>query len=272
VSALSKTVTEPIGTILERRWLVWYLIQRQLSQSYQGSFLGVFWIFLGPLLMIILYTLVFSEIVGLRFRQTDSVANFGLYLYCGLIPFQSYSDTINKAVSSIRQNSTLVRRVVFPLEVLPLSRAAASVINQLFGFAALLLLVLLLEHELQWTTLLVPLIMVPQLLFNLGLGYLGAVAGTYLPDIEETLRAVVRATFFVTPIIWPPELAEGSGFEFIVDYNPVAFLVEAYRNLLLDGRLPEGGALLLFTGFSAALAVAGLAVFAKAKKGFADLL
>ncbi len=258
-------------TLYERRWLIWYFVQRQLSRSHRGSFLGVFWLFLGPLLMVILYTVVFSEIIGLRFREGGSATNFGLYLYCGLIPFLAYADTVNQSVSSIRGNATLVQKVVFPLEILPLSTAATALLNQLFGFGALVILVALLEREVHWTIALLPLVIVPQLLFSLGLGYLGAVVGTYLPDVQETLRAVVRASFFVTPIIFPPERVP-ENLQFLVTYNPLAFLVGAYRALILEGRLPVGTQMIWFTLFAAGLCAVGLAVFVRLKPHFADLI
>lgn len=260
-----------MGALFERRWLIWYFVQRQLSRSYRGSFLGIFWIFLGPLLMIILYTLVFSEIIGLRFREGGSVANFGLYLYCGLIPFLAYSDTVNQGVGIIRKNSSLVQKVVFPLEILPLSTAATAVINQVFGFAGLILFVALLERQLYLTVLLIPLVMIPQLLFNLGLSYLGAVVGTYLPDVQETFRAVVRATFFITPILWPADMVPDH-LGFLITYNPIAYLVEAYRAVVLEGRLPDMTATFWFTLFSAALLLVGFLVFTRVKQRFADLV
>lgn len=266
-----KAVSSALAMLYERRWLVWYFVQRQLFQSYRGSFLGILWVFLGPLLLVILYTLVFSEIIGLRFKETGGVTNFGLYVYCGLVPFQAYAETMNKSVSSIRQNSNLVKRAVFPLEILPFSTAATSVLNQVFGFGALVVLVALLERQLHWTALLLPLVMIPQLLFNMGLGFLGALAGTYLPDVREILTALVRASFFATPIIWPPDQVP-ERFSFLVDYNPVALLVGAYRSLILEGRLPEGMQVLWFTLFAAVLCAVGFVIFARAKQQFADLI
>jgi ABC-type polysaccharide/polyol phosphate export permease len=116
-----------------------------------------------------------------------------------------------------------------------------------------------------------PVVAVPQLLFLIGLSSLAAVAGTYLPDIKETLRAVVRIIFFVTPIIWTADRVPES-LRWVVIYNPLAFLVEGYRDLALEGRLPDAGAFLYFTLFAAALCLGGLALFVRVKKRFADLL
>ena len=262
-----------LGGLYERRWLAYYFLQRQISRNYRRSFLGIAWLILGPLLMVILYTLVFSEVIGLRFRENESVANFGLYLYCGLLPFQTFSEAMSKGVNSIRSNTGLVQKVVFPLEILPLSTTVTAFSNMFFGFGALVILVVLLEGQLQWTMLLLPMILVPHALFILGVSCLMAVAGTYLPDIREGIQALVRVLFFATPIIWPVDrVADNPTLKLIVDYNPLAFLVEAYRNLVLDGVLPGMTALLYFTLFAAAICVGGFVTFVFTKKRFADLI
>lgn len=266
-----------VGSVAElwrRRWLIWYFTWRQLSQSYRGSFLGILWIFLGPLLMVALYTAVFGSLLGLRqgFGSDVGVVNYGLYVYCGIVPFLAYAGTVNKSVSIIRQNSTLVRKVVFPLEILPLSTAASNVIDQIFGFGALMVLAVALGQGFHWTLFLVPLVMIPQLLFVLGLGYLGAVVGTYLPDVQETLKAVVRASFFVSPVIWPASMAEDKGLSWVVDYNPLAILIEAYRALIIEGQLPDLVQLSGLTAISAALCAVAYLVFLRVRDRFADLI
>lgn len=268
-------VPASLHALFDRRWLVAYFVQRQLTSSYRGSFLGFLWAFLGPLLMIALYTLVFSEIIGLRFREVtgDSTLNFGLYVYCGLLPFLAYSESLNQSVSIVRNNAGLVQKVVFPLEALPLSATIASVVDKLFGVAVLVLVVAALEGRLYWTVLLIPGIMAFQLVFSLGLNYLFAVVGAYLPDTRETLRSVVRASFFVTPIIWDPAIvADRQYLSLIVDLNPVAYLVGAYRDLILNGELPGTLATLYFALFAAALFAGGFALFTRTKKRFADLV
>lgn len=260
-----------LAALYERRWLAWYFAQRQISRSYRNSFLGLFWMFLGPLLMIVLYTLVFSEIIGLRFQKDQSVTNFGLFLYCGLLPFLAFSDTLNKGIISIRTNSTLVQKVVFPLEILPLTTASTALVNQVFGFGALLFLVAILEGDLRWTLMLLPIIFIPQLLFTLGLSFLAAVLGAYLPDLKESLQSLVRALFFVTPILWPASRVP-ERLSWLVNFNPLAFLVDAYRDLILRGQIPDAGSLLWFSAFAAGLCIAGFVMFVRVKGRFADLI
>lgn len=268
-----KAVHGSLRELYERRWLVWYLIQREVSSSYRGSFLGFLWAFLSPLLMIALYTLVFSEIIGLRFREVEgnSSLNFGLYVYCGLLPFLAFSQTLNQSVISIRSNSTLVRKMVFPIEIIPMTTAVTALADKLFGLGVLVLVIAVLGYGPYWTLLFMPLIIVLQLAFTLGLGYLFAVLGAYVPDVREALQAVVRASFFITPIIWPAERIPDN-LQFLVTYNPLAFLVGAYRDLILNGELPNGTHTFWFAVFAGALCVGGFALFTRTKKRFADLI
>ncbi len=268
-----EAVLDSLAALYRRRWLAVYFAQRELSRSHRGSYLGFLWALLSPLLQIILLTLVFSEIIGIRFRELtgDSTLNFGLYLYCGLIPYLAFSDTISKATNSIRSNTALVQKVVFPLEILPLTRALTVLVDALFGLMMLILVVALLAHRLEWTLLLLPALLAVQLVFNIGLSYLFAVIGTYMPDISNGLRLFVRALFFVTPIIWPPERVP-EHLRFLVDYNPLAFLVGAYRDLILEGGIPDLSAALWFSVFSAVLCVVGFVIFVRVKQNFADLL
>ena len=263
-----------LATLYDKRWLIKYLAQRQWASSYQGSHLGLLWAILSPLLMVALLTAIFSEVLGIRFREVtgDSTLNFGIYLYCGLIPFLAYSQALTQGVNVIRRNSSLVEGVVFPLEVLPLTTVITSLIQSLFGVGALMVVLAVLEQRLpHLTALLLPLVLVPQLLFTSGLAYLMAVAGTYVPDVRETLRAVVRATFFITPILWPTGRVP-EDWRFLVDYNPLAYLVESYRNLILEGKLPSAEGTVYFSLFALMLFVVGFAVYSRLKHNFADLL
>ena len=266
-------VTDSLKMFYQKRWLIRYMAQRQMARSYQGSYLGLLWAFLGPLLMVVLLTLIFSELIGIKFREVtgNSSLNFGLFLYCGLLPFLTYSQALSRGVSIIQRNNNLVQGVVFPLEILPLTTIVAALVQNLLGVGALLVVLVVLGQPLHLTTLLLPLVLVPQLLFTLGLCYLVAVAGTYVPDIRETLRAVIRGTFFITPILWPTGRVP-EDWRFLVDYNPLAVLVNAYRDLIINGELPGLESALWFSLFAAALFVVGLFVFDRLKHNFADLI
>jgi ABC-type polysaccharide/polyol phosphate export permease len=249
------------------------MAQREMSRGTRESYLGLVWSFLSPLLMVVLLTVIFSEIVGIRFREVtgDSSLNFGLYLYCGLIPFLAYSQAVSQGVNVVRRNRNLVQGVVFPLEILPVTTVIASLIQSMMGVGALMVVLAVLEHRLQWTVLLLPLVLIPQLFFTVGLCYLMAVAGAYVPDVRETLKAVVRATFFVTPVIWPVSRVP-EDWRFLVDYNPLAILVEAYRDLILEGTLPGAEGAIYFSLIALTLFALGFVLYNRVKHNFADLI
>jgi len=264
---------DALATFYRRRWLLRYFVQRQVTRKYKKSYLGFAWAFLSPLIWVFFLTLIFSEIVGLRFRvvEGDPTLNFGLYLYCGLLPFLAFSEAANKGLNTITGNKGLVQQVVFPLELLPLANVITSMIDKIFGLGALLVVLLVFGVPIHWTISLLPLIIVLQLVFVLGLSYFMAILGTYLPDVGEMTRPVIRGMFFLTPIIWTPDRLP-EDLRWVVDYNPLAYLVEAYRDLILNGELPGEMATLYFTLFSVALFVAGFALFVRFKPRFADLL
>jgi ABC-type polysaccharide/polyol phosphate export permease len=266
-------VFDSLAMFYHKRWLLSYFIRRQITRSYKRSYLGLAWAILGPLIWVFFLTLIFSKMLGFKFRDVegDPTLNFGLFLYCGLLPFMVYADALSKGLSVIRSNAGLVQKVVFPLEMLPFTNAITSLVDKLFGVGALVIVVFLVQHRLHWQILLLPGIMVLQFLFVLGLTYMMAVIGTYLPDMGEVLRPIVRGTFFVTPILYPPERLP-ENVRFIVDYNPLAYLVGAYRSMILEGALPGGLATLYFFLFSLPLCIVGFALFVRFKPGFADHL
>lgn len=262
-----------LATFWQRRWLLRYFVHRQVTRSYRRSYLGFAWALLSPLIWVFFLTLIFSERFGLRFRvvEENPNLNFGLFLYCGLLPFLAFSEAVNKGMKSIQGNSGLVQKVVFPLELLPFSNAVSSMIDKFFGVTALLIVLLVFQQPLYGTLLLLPLLVAVQIVFVLGLTYLMAVLGTYLPDAAEITRPIIRGTFFFTPILWSPERLPES-LRWVVDYNPLAWLVNAYRDLVLYGSVPGGLSTLYFALFAVGLFVAGFALFVRVKSRFADLL
>jgi ABC-type polysaccharide/polyol phosphate export permease len=270
---LGSELLDALGTFYRKRWLVGYFIHRQVTRSYRRSYLGLVWAVLGPLVWVFFLALIFSNIIDLKNRavEGDPTLNFGLYLYCGLLPFLTFSEALNKGLNSIRSNSGLVQKVVFPLEILPFTNAIASMVDKIFGFAALLIMLLLFGRGLHSTLLYMPVIVVLQLIFILGLTYIMAVLGTFLPDVAEVMRPVIRGMFFVTPILWPPDRLPDS-LSWIADYNPLAYLVNAYRDLILFDTMPGVLSTLYFALFSVALFVFGFALFVRLRPRFADHL
>lgn len=269
----SGEVFSSLATFYRKRWLLRYFVQRQVTRSYRDSYLGIVWSVLGPLIWVFFLSLIFSEVLGIRNRVVtgDPDLNFGIYLYCGLLPFMAWSESLSKGINVIKGNSGLVQKVIFPLELLPLSQTITSLIDKLFGVGALMLAVFILDGRLNWTVVLLPLIVVIQFIFVVGLTYFMAVLGTYLPDVGEILRPIIRGMFFFTPILWPTGRVPEE-LSFLVDLNPLAYLVGAYRSLVLLGELPNLMASLYFSIFAVAVFILGFTLFVRFKPHFADQL
>lgn len=257
--------------LYRQRWLIGYFVQRDLVYTYKGSYLGFFWSFLHPLFMIVLYTFVFSTILQVRFSESGSSLNFGLYVYCGLIPYLAFSQAIQEALSTIRVNATLVQKVVFPIEILPLAAVATNFISQLFGLGGLILVFSLVGQELHWTVLLLPLVMVPQILLTLGLSYIASVVGTYIKDIKEIISVLLRALLFAVPIMYPLSIVPEK-YRPLIDLNPLTYLVESYRDLILEGQIPETSWSAWFALFSGVIFIVGFIWFERSKLKFADVI
>jgi ABC-type polysaccharide/polyol phosphate export permease len=260
-----------VATLYRQRWLIGYFVQRDLVYTYKGSYLGIFWSFVHPLFMIVLYTFVFSAILQIRFTDSGSPLNFGLYVYCGLIPYLAFSEAIQGALSTIRANATLVQKVVFPVEILPFTAVATNFTSQLFGLGGLILVFSLVERELHWTILLLPLVMVPQVLFTLGLGYVASVVGAFIPDIREIISVLLRALLFAVPILYPVSMVPEK-YRPLIDLNPLTYLVEAYRDLILEGQIPDASWSAWFALLSVVVFIVGFIWFGRSKPKFADVI
>ena len=224
-----------------------------------------------PLFMIVLYTFVFSTILQIRFTETGSPLNFGIYVYCGLIPYLAFSEAVQQALSTIRANATLVQKVVFPIEILPFTAVATNFISQLLGLGLLIVVFLFMGGELHWTILLLPLVMVPQILFTLGVSYFASVVGTFIPDIREIISVLLRALLFAAPILYPVSIVPDK-YRPLIDPNPLTYLVEAYRDLVLRGKIPDTSWSVWFALFSGVVFIVGLIWFERSKLKFADVI
>jgi lipopolysaccharide transport system permease protein len=256
----------------EKRELIWAFLKRDLLTRYKGSVLGFLWSFLNPLFLLLLYTFVFSVLLGIRFPGSQTIAGYGLYLFCGLIPWIAFSETISRSPSLIPAQANLVKRVIFPTEILPLVAAASGFVHSLCALVILIGAVILLKGQFfHLSILLLPLVIVPQLLLTIGLSWLLASLGVFFRDLSEIMRIVVTAWTFLTPIMYPIEMIPES-YRVYMFLNPMTAIVEGYRDLILKGSIPhwEG---LAWTGLLGLLtALIGYFWFSRTKREFADVI
>jgi len=259
-------------TAWRRRGLVFELARRDVASRYRGSFLGVLWALLSPFLTLAVFTFVFTTIFESRWGvAVGSRWDFALLLFAGLIVFWFFADCVNRAPGLMFENASYVKRVVFPLEILPW----VAVLNGLFH-AALSAIVLgvasvVAKGALPWTAVATPLLFLPLVLWVLGLSWLLASMGVFLRDLKQIVPVVVTLLLFLSPIFYPLS-AVPDWFRAYIELNPMAWVIEQVRGGLFFGRLPswQSFAIAMVSGWL--VAWLGLVWFQKTRKGFADVV
>jgi lipopolysaccharide transport system permease protein len=260
-----------VALVREHGGLIRAMVRREVTSRYKGSLFGAWWAFIQPAAMIVVFTIIFSGIFGARFPQQRGYLSFAVYLFCGLLPWIAFSEGVNRATTALNENVNLVKRVVFPVEALPVNFALAAVVQQLLGTVVLLLTFLALEKTLHFSALLLPLLLVPQLLITVGLGWLMASLGVFIRDMPQFNQLALMTWMYLTPIFYP-EANIPPEYQWLVRYNPMAPLVRSYRNILLEGRVPDWKGLSFTLGFGVICFVLGYWWFERTKKAFADVL
>lgn len=246
-------------------------VKRDILQRYKGSVLGVGWAVLTPLAMLAVYTFVFREVFQVRWGQGQGDGfDFSLRMYVGLIIFNYFAETVNRAPRLVVDQPNLVKKVVFPLELLAWV-AVLSGLVQLAINALVLIVVALVAGALHWSVVLLPLVWLPLLPFLLGIGWSLAALGVYVRDVGQIIGLVVSLMMFLSPVFFPasalPEKWRG-----LLYLNPMTLIIEESRRVTLEGGLPDLGALAIYFAVAALFAVLSLKWFRFARRGFADVL
>jgi lipopolysaccharide transport system permease protein len=266
-----RAVWQPLWELPRRFDLIWPLARRMTVARYRGSALGLVWAVLTPAVMIAVFTFLFAGVFGARFTEGGTPWDYALYLFCGLLPWTAFSDTLQQAAGVVVAHANLVKRVVFPLEALPVAQALAALAAQLFGTLALLLATLVIRRELHATVLWLPLLLAPQLLLTLGGAWLVASLGVFIRDTAQVLGLVLMAWLYLTPIIYPEHVVPAR-FRHALELNPFTPLVRSYRRILLEGVPPDWTGLAYTTALAIAAFLFGYWWFARTRKNFADVI
>jgi lipopolysaccharide transport system permease protein len=266
-----RLVWRPLAELPRRYELVRSLVRKELALRYRGSALGPVWVLLRPAVMIAIYTFIFAGVFGARFGTGGTARDYALYLFCGLLPWTAFQESVQGSATVIVSHSNLVKRVVFPLETLPLSLSVAAHVTQLFGMIVLVAAAVVMHGTLHLTILWLPVLLLPQLLASLGASWLAASLGVFLRDTEQAAGLLLTAWLFLTPIIYP-EQAVPARYRFYVNLNPFTPLVRNYRRVVLEGLQPDWAGLAYFTLFALALFLSGYWWFARTRKNFADVV
>lgn len=254
--------------------LILQMTQREVIGRYRGSMLGLLWSFATPLLMLAIYTFVFGVVFKVRLsavENTDDQLGFALYLFSGLIIFNLFSECISRAPGLILANVNYVKKVIFPLEILSWVALGAALFHAGTSLIVLLLFLLISGHELSWNILWLPIILLPFLLLIMGLSWLLTSIGVFIRDVGQIVGMALTVLLFMSPIFYPlsalPETLRNYLF-----LNPLTFIVEQIRAVVLLGQSPDWDYLAIYYILSLGVAWFGLLWFEKTRKGFADVM
>lgn len=260
-------------SLLQHRELILQMVKREVVGRYKGSVMGMLWSFINPVLMLAVYTFVFSVVFRAKWGvgSEGSKTEFAVVLFAGLIVHALFAEVLNRAPSLILTNVNYVKKVVFPLEILPVVIMGAALFHGLVSLGVLLGAFALLNGFLHWTALLIPLVLLPLVFVTLGFAWLLASLGVYLRDVGQTIGIVTTVMLFLAPVFYPMSALPEKYHVYLLA-NPLTFIIEQARQVLIFGQFPNWSGLAVYGVTSFLVAWSGFWWFQKTRKGFADVI
>jgi ABC-type polysaccharide/polyol phosphate export permease len=261
-----------LTTLFRHRQLIAALTARDLKARYRGSILGYFWSLANPLLLLGVYTLVFTKFFPARFV----VEPYPLFLFTGILPWTFFSAAILESTTSISSNAGLIKKVMFPAEALPMVVVLSHLVHFALAIpvmlAALVAFTLAGKATVTSTILLVPVLMILQTMFVAGLAMIVSSASILFRDLRDIIANLLQLGFFITPIIYPIETITSRPLRALLRINPMTPFVVAYQDLLFYGRLPGISDTLLMIGYATVALLAGFFVFDRLRDTLAEAI
>lgn len=271
LSAWKPLLFGPLKVPWSNRALISSMVRRDVSARYRGSFGDLLWTFLNPLLLMAAYYFVFGLVLRARFPGDPSASGFVLYFLAGMMPWLAFSEAVGRAPTLLLEHRNFVKKILFPIETLPVQVTLTGLVTQLVATAIFLFGLLTIRGAMPPSAIWFPLLLIPQILLTIGLCWLLASLGAFLRDLAQVIGFVLTLWFFLTPICYPEASLPKAAWVFL-RFNPLVHLVRAYRSVLLEGTPPELDKLVWLYVTGLALAWFGHATFYKLRKSFADVL
>jgi len=259
-------------SLWRNRMLILQMTRREIAARYRGSVIGLAWSFINPVLMLMVYTFVFSVVFKARWGvEGESRTDFAIVLFAGMIVFGFFSEMINRAPGQIVSNANYVKKVVFPLEILSWVSLGSVLFHSLVSLSVLLLAQLIVNLSLPWTVILFPLVLLPLIFASLGGAWFLAALGVYVRDIGQITTVFTTVLMFMSAVFYPIS-ALPEGYQAWLRLNPLVLIITESRKVLILGSLPDWFWLGIALLMGLAISFAGFWWFQKTRKGFADVL
>ena len=266
------TARHLLGSLWHNRRLILQMSKREVLGRYSGSWIGVHWAVVNPILMLIVYTFVFSVVFKARWGTPDETrSQFALVLFVGLIIHGLLAEVLSRAPSLVLGNANYVKKVVFPLEVLPVIATLAALFHGAINLGVLLVAFVIMNGYLHWTVIFVPIVVLPLLVLALGVAWWLASLGVFVRDVGQAIGLLITMLLFMSPIFYPIS-ALPEQFQPWMKLNPLTFIIEQARAVLIWGNPPDWVGWLLYSAAATFVAWVGFFWFQRTRKGFADVL
>ncbi len=269
--AFRRAFTLPVQTVWRNRGLIRVMVRRDILGRYRGSFGGVFWTIINPLLLMLTYFFVFGVVLQTRFGADKSRSAFALYFLAGMLPWLAFSESVGRSASVILEHRNFVKKLVFAVETLPVNLVVAGLVSEFFAILLFCVFLLGARGGLPVSMIWLPLLIIPQVLFTAGVSWFLAALGVFVRDLGQVIGFLLTLWFFLTPICYP-EASLPAEFLPVFSKNPIYVLVHGYRAIFLEGRAPDAGSLWKLWVLAAFAFVAGHAWFYKLRKSFPDIV
>lgn len=264
---------EMLAGLWRNRSLTAVLVKREVLGRYRGSFMGILWSLFNPILMLAVYTFVFSVVFKARWGGGEDAGKgqFAVILFVGMIVHGLFAEVLNRAPSLILGNVSYVKKVIFPLDILPLVSMGAALFHGAVSLAVLLAAFFAFNGYLHWTVVFVPIVFLPLVVFTLGLAWMLASLGVFLRDVGQTIGIFTTVALFLSPVFYSINTLPQEFRPWLMA-NPLTFIIEQARAVIIWGRTPDYAGLALYMTAASLVAWLGYAWFQKTRKGFADVI
>lgn len=270
-SRLGKLLLSPFRLLVAHRYTIEAFVRRDIQGRYVTSMMGLSWAIIQPLTLLLLYTFVFAYVLKIRLGGSGTPASFALYLFCGMLPWLAFVEGVTRSASVILDQAHLIKKVVFPSEILPAYVVLSALVMEFVGLALLVAGVGVFQRNLGWPMVFLPVIILLQFLFTMGLGWFFASINVFLRDVGQLLGLGMTLWMFLTPIFYPAEMVP-ERFRWVLDLNPMYYLVQAYRDVVLDQRFPALPHVVALAAIAMATFILGHWFFRRSKHAFVDVL
>lgn len=261
-----------VTSAMGHRRLIAQLVQREIQVRYRGTFLGIIWTLLSPILMLFIYTFVFSVVYKARWGSGEGTqSEFALVVFSSLLLFSILSESIQRAPGLVLGNVSYVKRIVFPLEILAWVNVLTVLVNTTISFLILLLFYFITQGPPPMTALLFPVIALPVICMSLGLSWFLASLSVFYRDVQQLTGPVTSVLLFLSPIFYPLS-AVPANYQWMIKLTPLAILLEEARNVLFAGVLPDWSRLALLMMVGWIIAWVGYIWFTRTQEAFADVV